>query len=64
MCDISHDIFKIRPCMAAYSVKSRTAQRESRDELSYFIVLLMLKSGLPIANQIGEFCYSEDDDYK
>ena len=49
--------------MAAYSVKSRTAQRESRDELSYFIVLLMLKSGLPIANQIGEFCYSEDDDY-
>ena len=42
--------------MAAYSVKSRTGQRESRDELSYYIVLLLLKSGLPIANQIGEFC--------
>ena len=63
MCDISF-IFKIRPCMAAYSVKSRTGQRESHDELSYYIVLLMLKSGLPIANQIGEFCYREDDDYK
>ena len=37
---------------------------ESRDELSYYIVLLMLKSGLLIANQIGEFCNSEDDDYK
>ena len=61
MCDISY-IFKIKPCMAAYSLESRTGQ--SRDELSYYIVLLMLKSGLPIANQIGEFCYSENDDYK
>ena len=55
MWDVSF-IFKIRPGMAAYSVKSRTGQRESRDELSYYIVLLLLKSGLPIANQIGEFC--------
>ena len=37
MCDISY-IFKIKPCMAAYFVKSRTGQRESRDMLSYYIV--------------------------
>ena len=43
MCDISY-IFKIKPCMAAYSLESRTGQRESRDELSHYIVLLMLKS--------------------
>ena len=43
MCDISY-ILKIKPCMAAYSLESRTGQRESRDELSHYIVLLMLKS--------------------
>ena len=37
MWDISFS-FKIKPCMAAYSVSSRTGQRESRDVLSYYIV--------------------------
>ena len=37
MWDISYS-FKIKPCMAAYSVRSRTGQRESRDVLSYYIV--------------------------
>ena len=31
--------------------------------LSSYIVLLMLKSGLSIANQIGEFCHSFDSKF-